>query len=111
MEQIISCTEPRKFQDPYVTAAGQERAQVSLRSLDTLWFNTGSLCNLSCTNCYIESSPRNDRLAWLGLDDVRGYLDEIERDRLPTRVIGFTGGEPFMNRDIIPILDLVLSRG
>jgi MoaA/NifB/PqqE/SkfB family radical SAM enzyme len=84
---------------------------VALRRLDTLWFNTGTLCNLTCANCYIESSPRNDRLAWLSVDDVRDYMDEIAREQLPTRLIGFTGGEPFMNRDIIAMLELVLSRG
>src|SRR5690348_3396910 len=103
--------DPRKFRDPFVTANGETRAQVALRALDTLWFNTGTLCNLTCRNCYIESSPRNDRLAYLTRDEVRPYLDEIARDHLPTRLIGFTGGEPFMNRDIILMLQDVLSRG
>jgi hypothetical protein len=102
---------PAKFRDPLVTANGETRAQVALRSLDTLWFNTGTLCNLTCRNCYIESSPRNDRLAYLTRDEVREYLDEIARDRLPTKLIGFTGGEPFMNPDIIAMLNDVLSRG
>ena len=44
-----------KFRDPLVTAKGEARAQVPLRSLETLWFNTGTLCNLTCRNCYIES--------------------------------------------------------
>ncbi len=101
---------PEKFVDPYITASGEKRAQVALNSLDTLWFNTGTLCNLSCLNCYIESTPTNDRLAYLTLDDVRGYLDEIELDDLPTREIGFTGGEPFMNPHIMPILEECLSR-
>jgi hypothetical protein len=100
-----------KFRDPFVTAKGEPRARVALRSLETLWFNTGTLCNLTCRNCYIESSPRNDRLAYLTLGDVREYLDEIARDGLPTRLIGFTGGEPFMNPDIIAMLDEVLARG
>ena len=51
-----------KFTDPYVTAKGEERGFVDLTSLDTLWINTGTLCNIECVNCYIESSPRNDRL-------------------------------------------------
>jgi len=102
---------PAKFRDPHVTANGETRAQVALRSLDTLWFNTGTLCNLTCRNCYIDSSPRNDSLAYLTRDEVREYLDEIARDRLPTKLIGFTGGEPFMNPDIIAMLDDVLSRG
>ncbi|HET6195832.1 MAG TPA: radical SAM protein [Acetobacteraceae bacterium] len=100
-----------KFRDPLVTAKGEARAQVPLRSLETLWFNTGTLCNLTCRNCYIESSPRNDRLAYLTRAEVRGYLDEITRDGLPTRLIGFTGGEPFMNREIVGMLEDVLSRG
>ncbi len=111
MDQLAARLDPGKFRDPLTTAKGETRAQVALRGLDTLWFNTGTLCNLTCANCYIESSPRNDRLAWLGLNDVRDYLDEIARDALPTRLIGFTGGEPFMNREIIAMLDLVLSRG
>jgi hypothetical protein len=111
MDQMFQSLDPAKFRDPFVTAKGEVRAQVTLRALETLWFNTGTLCNLTCRNCYIESSPRNDRLAYLTRDDVRGYLDEITRDGLPTKLIGFTGGEPFMNRDIMDMLEDVLSRG
>ena len=111
MDQAISRLDPVKFHDPLVTAKGETRATVTLRALETLWFNTGTLCNLTCRNCYIESSPRNDRLAYLTMEEVRTYLDEIARDRLPTKLIGFTGGEPFMNPEIIPMLRAVLSRG
>jgi uncharacterized Fe-S cluster-containing radical SAM superfamily protein len=103
--------DPRKFRDIAITAKGETRARVALKSLDTLWFNTGTLCNLTCANCYIESSPRNDRLAYLSAAEVRTYLDEIERDRLGTQLIGFTGGEPFMNRELPAMLEDVLSRG
>ncbi len=99
-----------KFQDPAVTASGEPRASVELTSLDTLWFNTGTLCNLECAHCYIESSPRNDRLAYLSNGDVLEYLDEIERDGLPTRQIGFTGGEPFVNPEIVAMLESCLVR-
>jgi hypothetical protein len=111
MDAQFQPLDPAKFRDPFATAKGEVRAQVTLRSLDTLWFNTGTLCNLTCRNCYIESSPRNERLAYLARDEVRNYLDEIAREGLPTRLIGFTGGEPFMNPDIIGMLDDVLSRG
>lgn len=100
-----------KFSSLSWTAKGEPRASVALRALDTLWFNTGTLCNITCANCYIESSPRNDRLAYLTLADVRPYLDEIARDEHPTRLIGFTGGEPFMNREFPAILEEALSRG
>ena len=103
--------DPRKFQDPFVTAKGDLRARVALKSLDTLWFNTGTLCNLTCTNCYIESSPKNDRLVYLSAVEVARYLDEIATLELGTRLIGFTGGEPFMNRELPAMLEEVLSRG
>lgn len=101
----------RKFRDPKITAEGEPRASVDLTALETLWFNTGTLCNLTCANCYIESSPANDRLAYITLRDVQTYLDEIARDELPVREIGLTGGEPFMNPQIIAIMELSLRRG
>ena len=100
-----------KFRDPAVTARGETRAKVSLKALHMLWFNTGTICNLACLNCYIESSPRNDRLAYLTRADLAPYLDEIARDRLPTRHIGFTGGEPFLNPAMPGLLEDTLSRG
>lgn len=99
-----------KFADPDVTATGERRARVPCVELRTLWFNTGTLCNLACTNCYIESSPRNDALVYMTAAEVAGYLDEF--DRLGTgREIGFTGGEPFMNPEFVPMLDDALERG
>jgi uncharacterized Fe-S cluster-containing radical SAM superfamily protein len=102
---------PGKFRDPLHTAKGEPRAKVALAGLQTLWFNTGTLCNLACATCYIESSPRNDALVYLTLSEVETYLDEIAREGLPTREIAFTGGEPFMNPDMIAILHLCLARG
>ena len=101
----------QKFSDPAVTAKGEPRAHVAMTGLSTLWFNTGTLCNLACKSCYIESSPTNDALVYITFSEVRGYLDEIARDSLPTREIAFTGGEPFMNRDMAPIIQLCLDRG
>ena len=100
-----------KFSDPDFTVTGEKRASVDPRKLDTLWINTGSLCNLSCENCYIESTPTNDRLAFILLDDVKTLLDEIEAENFQTSEIAFTGGEPFLNDDMIPILELCLQRG
>ena len=100
-----------KFRDPLRTAGGQARARVGLRALETLWFNTGTLCNLACTNCYIESSPTNDRLSYLTAGEVGEYLDEIARDGLPVGTVGLTGGEPFMNPDIADMLERILAAG
>lgn len=111
LDRALPAASSRKFQDPEFTAKGETRAFVTLRRLTTLWFNTGSLCNITCNNCYIESSPRNDRLVYLTAAEVREYLDEIQDNALPVQEIGFTGGEPFLNRELLPMLHDVLSRG
>ena len=58
MAEALANTPPRldpaKFRDPLITAKGERRAHVALARLETLWFNTGTLCNLTCKNCYIE---------------------------------------------------------
>ena len=94
-----------------MTAKGAPRASVAMTGLTTLWFNTGTLCNLACKSCYIESSPTNDALVYLSLSEVCTFLDEIASEGMPTREIGFTGGEPFMNRDCIAMMALCLERG
>lgn len=100
-----------KFRDPELTDNGERRASVELKRLETVWFNTGTLCNLACENCYIESSPKNDRLVYLSRAEVRRFLKEAE-DRDPRPVeIGFTGGEPFMNPDILGMIEDSLAAG
>lgn len=100
-----------KFQDKSVTADGQTRASVALSNPETLWFNTGTLCNIECVNCYIASSPTNDALVYISADEVRDYLDQIETCNWPIREIGFTGGEPFMNPEMIDMTRAALERG
>ncbi|WP_431858932.1 radical SAM protein [Azospirillum sp.] len=102
---------PAKFRDPHVTADGKPRASVELGGLTTLWFNTGTLCNITCVNCYIESSPRNDALVYLTAAEVRRFLDEAEREAPELREVGFTGGEPFLNPDLPAMLEDALGRG
>ncbi len=110
-DQITSGLAPEKFRDPLTTAKGQPRAQVALRNPETLWFNTGTLCNIECVNCYIESSPTNDRLVYITADEVTGYLDQLEDRAWGVREIAFTGGEPFMNPEMIEIARRSLARG
>ncbi|UWQ26581.1 radical SAM protein [Leisingera aquaemixtae] len=100
-----------KFQDAYVTADGQDRASVPLSRPETLWFNTGTLCNIECSNCYILSSPANDALVYLTEAEVRSYLDQIAARAWPVREIGFTGGEPFMNPEMTAMARAALERG
>ena len=100
-----------KFKDQKVTADGSNRAFIEARNIKTLWFNTGTLCNIECKNCYIESSPKNDSLAYLTFDEVKSFIDEAIDKNLGTNEIGFTGGEPFMNKDIMKMIDYSLRKG
>ncbi len=100
-----------KFIDPYVTAKGDTRAHVALSDPQTLWFNTGTLCNIECENCYILSSPTNDALVYLTADEVTDYLDQLETRKWNVREIAFTGGEPFMNPEMNEMARRALERG
>jgi len=100
-----------KFVDPKTTAKGETRATVALSDPQTLWFNTGTLCNIECLNCYIESSPKNDALVYISADEVADYLVQLADRNWGVREIAFTGGEPFMNPEMIDITRRSLAAG
>lgn len=102
---------PLKFKDPDVTAKGDKRASVYFKRLKTLWFFTGSLCNIECLNCYIKSSPTADHFVYLTPGDMAPYLDEIDALGYGKIEIAFTGGEPYMNPHIITLSEMALERG
>lgn len=105
----------KKFSDPYITARGEVRASVAFSWLETLWINTGTLCNIECANCYIHSSPTEDRLVYISASEAARYMAEARdisaRQGTPLPEIGFTGGEPFMNPDMLVMLGDALSQG
>ncbi|WP_293447699.1 radical SAM protein [Planktotalea sp.] len=112
MKDLENLNQPsEKFSDPFTTAKGETRASVALSDPQTLWFNTGTLCNIECENCYILSSPKNDALVYITADEVRDYLDQLETRKWGVREIAFTGGEPFMNPEMIDITRASLERG
>jgi molybdenum cofactor biosynthesis enzyme MoaA len=79
-------------------------------SLDTLWFQVaGTLCNIACTHCFISCSPANHAHEMMTFDEVATRLAEAKK--LGVREYYFTGGEPFMNRDMLPILEATLQQG
>jgi molybdenum cofactor biosynthesis enzyme MoaA len=83
---------------------------VPLLALDTLWFQVaGTICNIECTHCFISCSPRNHSHEMMSLADVQARLDEARA--LGVREYYFTGGEPFMNRELLPILAATLQQG
>jgi molybdenum cofactor biosynthesis enzyme MoaA len=106
----VSNLSDNKFKNQKVTADGSNRAFIEARNIETLWFNTGTLCNIECKNCYIESGPKNDSLAYLTFEEVKSFIDEAVDKNLGTNEIGFTGGEPFMNKDIMKMIDYSLRK-
>ena len=92
-------------------AAGPaEVPTVELRALDQLWFQVaGTVCNLRCSHCFISCSPDNHSFWFMSREEVKEALETSVR--LGVKEYYFTGGEPFMNRDILDILDDALALG
>ncbi|MGB0907562.1 MAG: radical SAM protein [Maricaulaceae bacterium] len=103
--------DPKKFQNPDTTAKGERRASVFFKGLQTLWFNSGSLCNIECANCYIKSSPTADHFVYITPEDMAPYLDEIDTLGYGSVEIAFTGGEPYMNPHMLRLSEMALERG
>jgi sulfatase maturation enzyme AslB (radical SAM superfamily) len=83
---------------------------VPLVHLDDLWFQVaGTVCNLTCHHCFISCSPHNHSFGFLDLESVRKALDESTG--LGVKEYYFTGGEPFLNPDMVDILELTLRYG
>ena len=81
---------------------------VPLLALDTVWFQVaGTLCNLTCSHCFITCGPTNHRHEMMSRAETRPYLDESLA--LGVRDFYFTGGEPFLNRELLDILDDALA--
>ena len=87
-----------------------EAPTVELRALDQLWFQVaGTVCNLRCNHCFISCSPDNHSFWFMTREEVKDALEASVR--LGVKEYYFTGGEPFMNRDILGILEDALALG
>jgi sulfatase maturation enzyme AslB (radical SAM superfamily) len=83
---------------------------VALHHLDQLWFQVaGTLCNLTCQHCFISCSPSNDHYGFLSLETIKQHLEQSLT--LGVKEYYFTGGEPFLNREMVPILCETLKYG
>jgi len=84
--------------------------RVPLRALDQLWFQvSGTVCNLRCSHCFISCSPENDSFWFMSREEVGRALEASVE--LGVKEYYFTGGEPFMNREMLPILGDALALG
>ena len=89
------------------TPAEEPRGYIDSGPLKELWFHTGTICNLSCPFCLEGSKPGDDRLNKITLEDVRPFVEEALE--LGVEQFSFTGGEPFVIKDMVSILDLCLE--
>lgn len=92
------------------SATSERSPSVALSHLDDLWFQVaGTLCNLSCHHCFISCHPKNDSFGMLTLGEVQRWLEQSVR--LGVKEYYFTGGEPFLNRELVPMLVATLAYG
>ena len=100
-----------------LTPLGDPRGYIQPHSIKELWFHTGTKCNLACDFCLEGSSPSDKRLLTPKFEEVKPFIDEALS--LGVEQFSFTGGEPFLAKDMIKILDyasqfkpcLVLTNG
>ena len=106
-----------KSRDWTFTSNGDLRGYIQPGQLKELWFHTGTRCNLDCEFCLEGSSPGDKRLGSPTFDDIKPFIDQAIS--MGVEQFSFTGGEPFLAKDIIKILDyasqykpvLVLTNG
>ena len=99
---------PKRSQSWSYTPTGERRGYIDPHALSELWFHTGTVCNLACPFCLEGSKPGDDRLGRMTLAEVRPLIDEAVA--LGVEQLSFTGGEPFVIRDMIAILAYAAER-
>ncbi len=97
----------RTDEDWLQTSEGAPRGYIDPRRLRELWFHTGTACNLQCPDCFENAAPEDQRLESVTLDDVVPFIDEAVG--LGIEKFSFTGGEPFVVKDTVRILDYALD--
>jgi AdoMet-dependent heme synthase len=101
MKQPLVVLDQRDARDPSVPT-------VAFRHLAALWLQiTGTWCNLECTHCINASGPNDPWLKPLDAESARRAISEAEQ--LGVKEIYFTGGEPFLHREILPLLAAALA--
>ena len=89
------------------TPDNDPRGYIEPQRLKELWFHTGTLCNLRCPFCLEGSKPGDSRIEQITCVEAAPFLEEAVS--LGVEQFSFTGGEPFVNRDMVSILDRALD--
>ena len=91
----------------HTTPLGDARGYIQPHGLTELWFHTGTACNLACPFCFEGSKPGDTRLDRITLNDVKPLVKEAVE--LGVEKFSFTGGEPFIVKQMVKILEHCLQ--
>ncbi|MFW9928475.1 MAG: radical SAM protein [Candidatus Thorarchaeota archaeon] len=99
-EELTELTQKNVYEVPFLADTHKEFV---------LWFFTGSRCNLECTHCYVESGPKVNTHPYLTYETFSKHLQDALSRKDKKLEIYFTGGEPFINLNIIKMLEKSLE--
>ncbi len=89
---------------PYARAPYTGRGDyLSLDHLTELWIHTNNSCNLQCSHCLVSSGPLEHK--GLPTEVIEQIIDEGRE--LGVFRFYFTGGEPFIRKDIYNLIEYV----
>jgi radical SAM protein with 4Fe4S-binding SPASM domain len=89
--------------EPFSVSPYPGRARYLEPRLRELWLHTNNSCNLACEHCLVSSGPGGDR--GMGPERLLPLVDEAAE--LGVRRFYFTGGEPFLRRDVFDLVERV----
>lgn len=100
---VLNLVSPRHVDSWTHTRAGDPRGYIDSEQLRELWIHTGTACNLACPFCLEGSKPGDTRIPAMTLAQLQPFI--LEAVELGVEQFSFTGGEPFVIRDFVNILD------
>ena len=74
-------------------------AEETLKKIPFLSFIISYKCTNECKHCALQGSPNQDEIK-IELEDVKRYLEDVTSDYIIDEV-GFFGGEPLLNFDLL----------
>jgi radical SAM/Cys-rich protein len=78
------------------------------QKIQVLQINLGKRCNLACSHCHVEASPK--RTEELSPEVCQDFIDFI--DKFPEiKIVDLTGGAPEMNYGFKPLVEAAIKAG
>ncbi|MDO8578007.1 MAG: radical SAM protein [Dehalococcoidales bacterium] len=74
--------------------------------LEELWINTNNSCPLSCKHCLVDGGK--EKAGPMTTAELKDLVDEAIE--LGAKRIYFTGGDPFLRKDILPLIKYVTAK-